>query len=82
MRTHTFVHVCTFPRTHSPSAVERIISNFKQVELSEEDYQKVSAVGHNNHHRFNIPINYTPKWSINIFGEVDEKEAEATVKTA
>lgn len=31
---------------------ERIISNFKQIELSDEDFNKVSAIGHNNHTRF------------------------------
>ena len=30
---------------------ERIISNFKQIELSQEDYEKVSAIGAGNHVR-------------------------------
>ena len=30
---------------------ERIISNFKQIELSQEDYEKVSGVGIGNHVR-------------------------------
>jgi L-glyceraldehyde reductase len=30
---------------------ERIISNFKQIELSDEDFRKVSAIGHENHTR-------------------------------
>ncbi|THH18317.1 hypothetical protein EW146_g2636 [Bondarzewia mesenterica] len=59
---------------------ERIISNFKQIELSEKDYQKILAIGHKNTTRYNIPITYKPKWSINIFDEEVEKGAENTVK--
>jgi L-glyceraldehyde reductase len=61
---------------------ERIVSNFKQVELSEEDYQKVSSIGVNNHTRFNIPYGYKPKWDINLFGEPEEKGATNHVKIA
>jgi len=37
-----------------PKSVQegRILSNFKQIELSDEDFKKVSAVGHGNHTRF------------------------------
>lgn len=31
---------------------DRIISNFKQINLSQEDYKKVSSIGHNNHTRW------------------------------
>jgi len=54
---------------------ERIISNFKQIELSKADYDKVTAVGVNNHLRFNIPAGYSPKWDINLFNEEVEKTA-------
>ncbi|KAJ7033422.1 NADP-dependent oxidoreductase domain-containing protein [Mycena alexandri] len=57
---------------------ERIISNFKQVALSEEDYQKITAIGHGRHLRFNIPYRYSPSWDISLFGE--EAEAKATHK--
>jgi L-glyceraldehyde reductase len=30
----------------------RIIENFKEVELSDEDYETVSSIGHNNRIRF------------------------------
>jgi L-glyceraldehyde reductase len=53
----------------------RIITNFEQVTLEEEDYQKIGQIGKNNHLRFNIPITYSPKWSINLFDEEIEKEA-------
>ncbi|KDQ56293.1 hypothetical protein JAAARDRAFT_132718 [Jaapia argillacea MUCL 33604] len=59
---------------------ERIISNFKQVELSKEDYETISALGHNNYTRFNIPYNYNPRWDINIFGEPEEKGASNPVR--
>ncbi|KAG6893102.1 hypothetical protein C0993_001994 [Termitomyces sp. T159_Od127] len=54
---------------------DRIISNFKQVELSKEDYEKISSLGHNNYTRFNIPFTYKPKWDVNIFDEPIEKQA-------
>lgn len=36
-----------------PKSVQesRIISNFKQVELSQEDYEKISTIGHGNYTR-------------------------------
>ena len=61
---------------------ERIHSNFKQVELSEEDYQAITKVGENNHTRFNIPYRYEPHWDINIFGEPEEAPATHKVKIA
>ncbi|KAF8132051.1 NADP-dependent oxidoreductase domain-containing protein [Boletus edulis] len=60
----------------------RIISNFKQVELSKEDYEKVTAIGHGNIRRYNTPVTYKPKWNIKIFDEDVEKRAAATVKIA
>ncbi|KAI0732537.1 NADP-dependent oxidoreductase domain-containing protein [Fomitopsis betulina] len=54
---------------------ERIESNFKQVSLSEEDYQKLVAIGKDNHVRFNIPYTYTPQWDINIWNEPSEQAA-------
>lgn len=50
--------------------------------LSQEDYEKLSAIGHNNHLRFNTPITYDKKWDINIFGEEAEKVATYQVKIA
>lgn len=31
---------------------ERIVSNFKQVELSKEDYEQITAIGHGNYTRY------------------------------
>ncbi|KAJ2928624.1 hypothetical protein H1R20_g8435, partial [Candolleomyces eurysporus] len=60
-----------------PKSVQesRIHSNFKQVELSKEDYEKITEIGKENRTRFNIPITYNPKWDINLFDEEEEKVA-------
>ncbi|KAF9529760.1 NADP-dependent oxidoreductase domain-containing protein [Crepidotus variabilis] len=60
---------------------ERIKSNFQQVELSEEDFKKITAIGHNNHARFNIPESYCdPIWDFNTFGEPEEAKCTYQVK--
>ncbi|KAJ6623933.1 NADP-dependent oxidoreductase domain-containing protein [Mycena sp. CBHHK59/15] len=59
---------------------ERIMSNFKQVELSKEDYEKITALGAGKHTRFNIPFRYTPKWDIALFDEPEEAGATHKVK--
>jgi L-glyceraldehyde reductase len=54
----------------------RIHENFKEVELSEEDFQKVEEIGKKERRRFNIPyIANKPRWPVNIFNEPEEKEA-------
>ncbi|KAG6830943.1 hypothetical protein H0H87_006704 [Tephrocybe sp. NHM501043] len=60
-----------------PKSVQepRIKSNFQQVVLSQEDYEKITAIGVGNYTRFNIPFTYKPKWDVNIFDEPAEKEA-------
>lgn len=56
---------------------QRIISNFEQVELSQEDYEKLTAIVENNRTRFNIPIKTCdPLWDINTFDEPEEREAK------
>lgn len=66
------------PKSVNPSRIE---SNFKQIKLSDEDYNTVTSfiVEHGGHHRFNIPINYKPKWSINVFFEDIELKAANNV---
>lgn len=62
---------------------ERIISNFKQVELSKEDFEKVSNIGVGNRTRFNIPwTTCNPNWDINCFGEPEEAERTHQVRIA
>jgi L-glyceraldehyde reductase len=54
----------------------RIQENFKEVELSEDDFQKVEEIGKKEPRRFNIPyIANKPRWPVNIFGEPEEKDA-------
>ncbi|KAH9022446.1 Aldo/keto reductase [Lactarius hengduanensis] len=56
---------------------DRIVSNFEQIALSKEDYEKISDIGKNNHVRFGTPMSFTPKWSINLFDEKVETEGQA-----
>lgn len=55
---------------------DRVVKNFEQIALSKEDYEKISEIGKHNHVRFNIPITYSPQWSINLFDEGVETEAQ------
>ncbi|TFY74963.1 hypothetical protein EWM64_g9049 [Hericium alpestre] len=52
---------------------ERIISNFKQIELSEADYEKVTAIGKGNRLRYNCPAAYKERWPIDVFNEEVEE---------
>ncbi|KAJ7496603.1 NADP-dependent oxidoreductase domain-containing protein [Mycena latifolia] len=67
-----------------PKSVQegRIISNFKQIELSKEDYEKISTLGHGRHVRYNIPFRYEPLWDIALFDEPAEAKATYKVKIA
>jgi L-glyceraldehyde reductase len=40
----------------------RIDSNFKQVKLSEEDFNKITELGKKKTVRYNVPVTYEPKW--------------------
>ncbi|TKY89644.1 hypothetical protein EX895_001429 [Sporisorium graminicola] len=60
----------------------RIKSNFEQLELKDEDYEKVTSLYKElGKVRFNVPYTYTPQWDINVFGEDSEKDAKYKVKT-
>ncbi|KAJ5319747.1 hypothetical protein N7508_000030 [Penicillium antarcticum] len=60
------------PKSVTPS---RIRDNFKEVELTPEEVQKVSALGQNRR-RYNTPFAANkPRWNIDIFGEPEEKAA-------
>ncbi|KAJ5463857.1 hypothetical protein N7475_006992 [Penicillium sp. IBT 31633x] len=64
------------PKSVTPS---RIRDNFKEVELTDEEVQKVSALGANRK-RYNVPYTANkPRWNINIFGEPEEKPADHKV---
>jgi len=54
----------------------RIQENFKEVELSKEDFEKIEEIGKKEPRRFNIPyIANKPRWPVNIFNEPEEKDA-------
>jgi len=60
---------------------DRLRSNFQQIELSQEDYDRVSSIGHGTHTRFNIPLTTNkPKWDVNLFNEEVEKSATHSPK--
>ncbi|KZS87108.1 Aldo/keto reductase [Sistotremastrum niveocremeum HHB9708] len=61
---------------------DRIKSNFKQVELSEEDYNRITEIGRKDYTRFNIPNHYNPSWNINLFGEPEEATAAHAVNVS
>ncbi|KAJ5780089.1 hypothetical protein N7457_005249 [Penicillium paradoxum] len=64
------------PKSVTPS---RIRDNFKEIELTAEEIQKVSALGENRK-RYNTPYTANkPRWNINIFGEPEEKPADHKV---
>ncbi|KAJ3497815.1 hypothetical protein NLG97_g1615 [Lecanicillium saksenae] len=56
----------------------RIHENFQEVELDQEDIDRLNKIG-NDKHRFNIPIGYNPKWNVNIFDSEREKVAATQV---
>jgi L-glyceraldehyde reductase len=54
----------------------RIQENFKEIELSNEDFEKIESIGKKEPRRFNIPyIANKPRWPVNIFNEPEEQEA-------
>ena len=60
----------------------RIVSNFNQIELSDDEYKAISHIIETagGHQRFNTPITYTPSWDINVFDEEVEKKATHQIK--
>ena len=61
---------------------ERIVSNFQQIELSDEDFEKLTELGRKNPKRFNVKTTYPPYWDINIFNDELEKTTTNQVKIA
>ncbi|POW09400.1 hypothetical protein PSTT_06789 [Puccinia striiformis] len=62
--------ISVIPKSVTPS---RIDSNFKQVKLSDEDFNKITALGKNKTARYNVPVTYEPKWNVNVFNTEAEK---------
>nr|AGB07592.1 erythrose reductase 1 [Moniliella sp. BH010]BAD90687.1 erythrose reductase 1 [Moniliella megachiliensis]BAO72958.1 erythrose reductase1 [Moniliella megachiliensis] len=54
----------------------RIKSNFEQITLSDEEFQRVTnLIKEYGESRNNVPFNYKPSWSIDVFGTQDEAKA-------
>ncbi|PHH73434.1 hypothetical protein CDD82_5480 [Ophiocordyceps australis] len=62
------------PKSVSP---ERIRQNFAHVELDADATAAIDELA-KTPQRFNIPIQYDPKWNVDVFG--DEKEKDAATK--
>ncbi|CEH12281.1 aldo keto reductase [Ceraceosorus bombacis] len=63
------------PKSVNPSRIE---NNFKQIKLSQEQFEEVSSlIQEHGHARFNIPIDYP--WNINVFNEDSEFKAKHEV---
>lgn len=66
------------PKSVTPSRIE---SNFQQIELSDEEYNKVSdVVKKYGRTRYTVPYTFSPQWDINVFNEDVEKTATHQVK--
>jgi len=61
---------CVIPKSVTPA---RIQSNFEDFELTDKDFEEISAWGLKNRSRTNIPYHYKPAaWPINVFNEPEE----------
>ncbi|KAK4051780.1 hypothetical protein OIO90_004604 [Microbotryomycetes sp. JL221] len=58
---------------------ERIISNFKEIELPQDAIEELEKLGSKNK-RYNVPYGYKPRWDINVFEEAEEKSAKNAIK--
>ncbi|GAA5964938.1 hypothetical protein JCM3765_004114 [Sporobolomyces pararoseus] len=59
----------------------RIIANFKQFELSKEDFEAVEKIEETDGtKRYNLPFDYRPRWGLSVFGDAAEKDAKLQVK--
>jgi len=61
---------------------ERIAINFKEVEISDEDYETLTTLGRERPTRYNIPFRFTPPVNISLFGTDAERNAKYHVKIA
>nr|ADF57216.1 xylose reductase [Rhodotorula mucilaginosa] len=65
------------PESVTPSRIE---SNFKVISLTDDEVAEINKIGEEKPARFNLPIDYTPKWNINVFDTPQEKDAKYQVK--
>lgn len=61
------------PKSVTPS---RIVDNFQEIELDDEDVKAIEKMTENGYERFNVPyLCNKPRWDVEIFGEEGEKSA-------
>ncbi|CUA76609.1 Aldehyde reductase 1 [Rhizoctonia solani] len=53
----------------------RIRSNFEDFELPDDAYNQLVELGRKHPLRYNIPVNFSPRWSVNIWDSEVEKTA-------
>ncbi|CAE6437507.1 unnamed protein product [Rhizoctonia solani] len=53
----------------------RIRSNFEDFELPDDAYNQLVELGRKQPLRYNIPVNFSPRWSVNIWDSEAEKSA-------
>ncbi|BGP33674.1 hypothetical protein JCM10296v2_005478 [Rhodotorula toruloides] len=58
----------------------RIQSNFKIIQISDEDVKEIDSIGEKEPRRFNLPRAYSPSWPINCFQDEREQGAKYQVK--
>ncbi len=66
--------------TDKSAPTERIVSNFQQIELSDEDHETIAELGRKNPKRYNVKTTYPPFWDINIFNDELEKTTTNQIK--
>lgn len=69
--------ISVIPKSVTPSRIE---SNFKEIELSDEEFEKISELGKKTTIRYNVPVTYEPKWNVNVFNTEAEKACAHSIK--
>ncbi len=64
------------PKSVTPA---RIRENFQEVDLDQQDIDRLNKIGREDKHRFNVPYTYKPGWNVDIFGDASEKAATTKV---
>jgi len=69
--------ISVIPKSVTPARIE---SNFKQIEISDEEFEKINELGKNKTIRYNVPVTYKPKWNVNVFNTEAEKACAHSIK--